>query len=64
MKVSKWIEDTFEPGSRPTANTVKSWIKSGQIHGEVIANKHYVSVNESGQNIVSDAKPVRVKVRL
>ncbi len=62
--IKKWIEDTFEPDSKPTVNTVKNWIRRGQIHGEIIAGRHYVVVDENGQNVISEAKPQRVKVRL
>ncbi len=64
MKVSQWIELTFEEGSKPTTNTVKNWIRRGDLHGEVLAGKHYVTVNEDGGNDISQAAPVKIEIEL
>ncbi|MCP3921331.1 MAG: hypothetical protein GY714_01970 [Desulfobacterales bacterium] len=42
IKAQIWIIKTFEENSRPTLNTVKNWIKSGDINGIFIRGAAYI----------------------
>lgn len=42
VKGSIWAKQTFEKGSRPTAETMCRWIDDKDIPGAIIAGKPYI----------------------
>lgn len=42
MTIGRYIEQTFEEGSRPDPRTVKSWIERGIIRGKKIGRDYFV----------------------
>lgn len=42
MTIGRYIEQTFEEGSRPDPRTVKSWIERGIIRGRKIGRDYFV----------------------
>ena len=44
MKLSRYIE-TFAEGSRPAPNTVKAWIRNGEVVGKKIGGLWWVDPN-------------------
>lgn len=46
IKLSKWIEKEFVPGSEPTQATVRRWIERGDINGVKLGETYYVYYDE------------------
>jgi hypothetical protein len=46
MRVSEYRRTYFTPDSMPSVNTVKKWIKNGDVAGEVIGGNYYVNMNK------------------
>jgi len=42
MKVSEYRRRYFDPSSIPTQNTVKNWIRRGDLYGEQLGGTWYV----------------------
>lgn len=42
IKTRKWIEETFEKDSRPSAKQVREWVIDGAVPGRVIGDEVYV----------------------
>lgn len=45
MRVSVYREQRFTP-PRPTLNTIKKWIREGEIPGKVINGQYFVEVEK------------------
>jgi len=41
-RISSWRQRWFTPDSMPSVNTIKKWIDSGIVDGEVIAGNYYI----------------------
>lgn len=50
MTISRYIEQTFEEGSRPDPRTVKRWIEHGIIKGCKIGRDYFVYPNTETNN--------------
>jgi len=62
IKLSKWIENTFEKNSRPSTNTIKKLISNGDIRGEKIGTNFYVYENAFEKNNSEKVKNILSEV--
>lgn len=46
MKISEYRRSTFTEQSRPAINTIKKWVDSGDIPGQIIGGNYFVVVGE------------------
>lgn len=42
LTIPRWLEETYDAGSRPTARTVRNWINSGLLDAERHGRTWYV----------------------
>ena len=35
VRATKWAREYFSPGPPPTQKTIKSWIRKGELNGEI-----------------------------
>lgn len=48
IKLSQYRKQYFVEGSEPSLRTLKRWIVSGEIKGEILNGHYYVTVDENG----------------
>ncbi|MCG5512773.1 hypothetical protein [Ectothiorhodospira shaposhnikovii] len=54
MLVSEYRHLRFTPGSRPSINTLKKWIREGELPGKRLGNLYYVEVEAEASAATED----------
>ena len=51
IKGRLWIRGTFEQGSRPSLDEVRSWVISGSVPGRIINDRVFVDADRFALNL-------------
>lgn len=58
VKASKWVNENFERGSRPSLIRVGQWIRDGQVPGRIIGGIIYIDADEFTFNVNTKPEPL------